>query len=145
LAKVDKKYPLLMAGIPSLRTAQASRPASPYMMKILSDKTLANKDKLVVEINPATAKEFGLTEGEAIVIESASGEIQAIVHLFEGAAPGMVFVPMGLGHTAFGEYLKDKGDNFQKVVLVTTDAMSGLPQWGLSPVRVKKAKGAAHV
>ncbi|KIX14845.1 molybdopterin-containing oxidoreductase family protein [Dethiosulfatarculus sandiegensis] len=145
LAKVDKKYPLLMAGIPSLRTAQASLPASPYMMKVLSDETLAYKNNLVVEINPATAAELGLAEDDGIAIESASGEIKAIVHLFEGAAPGMVFVPMGLGHTAFGEYLKDKGDNFQKAVMVTTDAMSGLPQWGLSPVRVKKAKGAAHV
>jgi hypothetical protein len=38
-------------------------------------------------------------------------------------------------------YLKDKGDNFFKAACVREDAMSGLPQWELSPVKVSKVRG----
>ncbi|MGD8561260.1 MAG: molybdopterin-dependent oxidoreductase [Desulfarculaceae bacterium] len=144
LSQVGKEYPLLMAAQPSLRTSSGSRPVSPYMVKILSDTTLAEKDRLVVEINPETAAGLHLKEGDQVKIHSASGDLEAKVHLFAGAAPGMVFVPLGLGHTAMGQYLEGKGGNFQEAVVVTSDALSGTPQWGLTPVRLVKAGVSSH-
>ena len=145
LAGVDKEHPLLMAAIPSLRTTCGRQPMSPLMMKILYDTTLAHNDQLMVEMNPQTAKELHLAPGEAVTISSKTGHISAHVHLFNGAAPGMVYVPVGLGHTSFGEYLKDKGDNFQRAAVASADPVSGAPQWNLTAVRVEKAKGMAHV
>jgi anaerobic selenocysteine-containing dehydrogenase len=140
-----KHRPLLMAGIPSLRTGKGVDPMSPYQLKILDDTTLAHKDQLMVEINPKTAHEMHLGEGDMVEIASAAGKIKARLHLFNGAAPGMVFVPVGLGHTAFGMYLKDKGANFFEAVEVAADPGSGLPQWALTPVSIAKAGGASHV
>lgn len=141
----SKERPLLMAGIPSLRTGAGSNPMSPYQLKILDDVTLAHKDQLVAEINPKTAHDMHLGEGDVVEIASAAGKINARLHLFEGAAPGMVFVPVGLGHTAFGMYLKDKGANFFEAVEVAADPGSGLPQWALTPVSIAKAGGVSHV
>lgn len=145
LGMVNKHYPLLMAGAASVRTATGPAPTSPYMIKILYNTTLIERDKLVVEINPATAKDMHLGEGEMVEITSEAGSIKAKVHLFAGAAPGMVFVPQGLGHSTMGGYLEGVGDNFQNAVVVTKDALSGQPQWDLSPVMVKKAGGVSHV
>ena len=137
--------PLLMAGIPSLRTGCGGEPMSPYQLKILDDVTLAHKDQLVAEINPKTAHEMHLGEGDVVEIASAAGKIAVRLHLYNGAAPGMVFVPVGLGHTAFGMYLKDKGANFFEAVEVVADPGSGLPQWALTPVSIAKAGGVSHV
>ena len=145
LGQVGSRYPLLMAAVPSLRTGDGSQPMSPYMLKILDDITLADKDRLVVEMNPATAAKLHLQEGEAVEIVSPAGSMRAKVHLFAGAAPGMVFAPVGLGHQAFGMYLKNKGENFFAAAQVSQDPLSGLPQWGLTPVSVRKARGVSHV
>jgi anaerobic selenocysteine-containing dehydrogenase len=80
-----------------------------------------------------------------VTISSKGGHITAKVQFFNGAAPGMVYVPQGLGHKAFGMYLKGKGDNFQDAVQISMDALSGQPNWSLTAVRVEKAKGVAHV
>lgn len=140
-----KHRPLLMAGIPSLRTGKGVDPMSPYQLKILDDITLAHKDQLVAEINPKTAHEMHLGEGDMVEIASAAGKIKARLRLFNGAAPGMVFIPVGLGHTAFGMYLKDKGANFFEAVEIAADPGSGLPQWALTPVSIAKAGGVSHV
>jgi anaerobic selenocysteine-containing dehydrogenase len=141
----SKERPLLLAGIPSLRTGAGAEPMSPYQIKILDKVTLAHKDRLVAEINPKTAHDMHLGEGDMVEIASAAGKIKVSLHLFEGAAPGMIFVPVGLGHTAFGMYLKDKGANFFEAVEVAADPGSGLPQWALTPVSIAKAGGVSHV
>ncbi len=145
LGRVDSRYPLLMAAVPSLRTGNGSQPMSPYMLKILDDTTLADKDRLVVEMNPATAAKLHLQEGEEVEIASPAGSLRAKLHLYNGAAPGMVFAPVGLGHQVFGMYLKNKGENFFAAAQVFQDPLSGLPQWGLTPVRIGKARGVSHV
>jgi anaerobic selenocysteine-containing dehydrogenase len=145
LKTLSRERPLLMAAVPSLRTGTGRQPLSPYMLKILDDTVLAHRDQLVVEMNPVTAEQLELKEGDLVQITSRAGQITARLHLFAGAAPGMVFVPVGLGHSAFGMYLKDKGANYYQAVEVEADPVSGLPQWGLTAVSVAKAGEVSHV
>ena len=135
---------LIMSGIPSLRTTDGSRPMSPYMIKILYDTTLAHRDKMMVEMNPETAGRLHLAEGDEVIIASVSGSLEARVHLFHGAAPGMVMVPRGLGHSGLGMYLDGIGANFQQAVALGRDALSCQPQWSLTAVKVSKAAGGAY-
>ncbi len=145
LKALSYERPLLMAAVPSLRTGTGRQPLSPYMLKILDDTTLAHRDQLVVEMHPKTAEQLELKEGDLVRIASRAGHITARLHLFEGAAPGMVFVPVGLGHSAFGMCLKNKGANYYQAVEVEADPVSGLPQWGLTAVSVAKAGEVSHV
>lgn len=137
----ESHHGLVMQAISSLRTTWGGDPITPYMIKILYDTTLADMNKLVVEINPETADHMHLAEGDSIELTSANGGIQAKVHLFAGAQPGMVFVPVGLGHTAFGAFVGEKGDNFNEAVEVAVDAENGLPDWQLTRVAVRKLGG----
>lgn len=136
-----KRYPLIMQAVPSLRTTWGGDAVTPYMVKILPDTMLAQVDKLVVEMNPATAQELHLQEGDLVQVESSEGSLTARMSLYAGAAPGMVFVPVGLGHRAFGFQVADKGMNFNRAVKVTPDPMSGMPIWELTGVNVRKVRG----
>ncbi len=64
-----------------------------------------------VEMNPTTAKELGLTEGDLVDIESLHGRIRAPVYVFPAIMPDVVAMPIGQGHSEYGRYAKNRGAN----------------------------------
>jgi anaerobic selenocysteine-containing dehydrogenase len=135
----DFGHGLLMAAAPSLRSTVGSQPLTPYMLKMLGENSLRNNNELVVEINPKTAHELHLADNDKVMVTSAVGSIEARVYLYDGAAPGMVFMPTGLGHSAVSNaYTMNKGGNFHRVAETQADSLSGLPTWGLTRVVVSK-------
>jgi anaerobic selenocysteine-containing dehydrogenase/Fe-S-cluster-containing dehydrogenase component len=64
-----------------------------------------------VEIHPELAKRIDVREGEILRLTSPHGSIEAPVYIYPGLHPDVVAVPLGLGHTAYGEYAKDRGVN----------------------------------
>lgn len=112
-------------------------PSPPYLTKTLFDNQLRKQDSFA-EINPGTAAGLGLREGDRVTIQSEAGEVNARVHLFEGAMPGNLYLPMGLGHTEGGIYLQGKGANPTNLIVGGTDPVSGHTQWWGTRVRVMK-------
>ena len=97
-----------------------------------------NKDALIAEINPETASKFGLGEGDWVLIQSEKGEIKAKVHLFDGAMPNVVYLPLGFGHTAYDDFQQGKGVNPFELFDGTKDPLSGFPIWWNTRVQIKK-------
>ena len=64
-----------------------------------------------VEIHPELAKRLDVREGEILRLTSPHGNIEAPVYIYPGLHPDVVAVPLGLGHTAFGDFAKDRGVN----------------------------------
>ena len=64
-----------------------------------------------VEMNPRDAAAQGLTEGDVVQVATAGGQITAPLRLDPGVAPGVVAVPLGQGHTAYGRYAAGLGAN----------------------------------
>ncbi|MBN2419791.1 MAG: molybdopterin-dependent oxidoreductase [Deltaproteobacteria bacterium] len=112
-------------------------PSPPYLYKTLFDSQLLKNDSFV-ELNPETAGKFGLKEGDSISITSEKGSVQARVHIFEGAMPDVVYMPMGFGHTAFDDFIRGKGCNPNSLMGARIDPLSGQPAWWNTPVRIKK-------
>ena len=52
--------------------------------------------------------------------------------------PGVIFIPVGLGHTAYDKYLKGKGVNPHEIIDQVEDPLSGQPVWWNTRVRVIK-------
>jgi anaerobic selenocysteine-containing dehydrogenase len=113
-------------------------PNPPFLTKTLFD-TQLRKDESFAELNPETASKHGLKEGDRIRIRSDAGEVKARVHLFEGAMPGHVYLPMGFGHTGYGVYSKGKGVNPMDIVVNDRDPVSGGIVWWTTRVDVTKA------
>jgi len=64
-----------------------------------------------VELNPVTAGQLGLTEGDLVDIESPHGRIRAPVYVYPAIMPDVVAMPIGQGHSEYGRYAKNRGAN----------------------------------
>ena len=130
-------YPLLLMPYDSIRLANGVIGDPPFVMKTVDDTVLKGTD-VFIELNPKTAGEHGLKEGQLAVLSTPVGSARVRVHLFDGIMPGIVALPRGLGHTAFDDYLAGKGINFNELMSPVEDPVSGLDAaWG---IRAKLAK-----
>jgi anaerobic selenocysteine-containing dehydrogenase len=130
-------YPLILMPYDSLRLANGVIGDPPFVIKSVDDTVLKGTD-VFIEINPKTAGEQGLREGQPVMLSTPVGKAKVKVHLFDGIMPGIVALPRGLGHTAYDEYLAGKGINFNELIGPVDDPVSGLDAaWG---IRVKLAK-----
>lgn len=78
-----------------------------------------------VEINPATASEMGLADGDLVKVTSETGSIEAPVVLFPAIMPDVVAMPIGQGHEALGRYARNRGANPIEILAPETDFASG--------------------
>jgi anaerobic selenocysteine-containing dehydrogenase len=92
-----------------------------------------------VEINPATAAEHGIAEGDPVWLESPRGRLRVRATLYPGAMPQVLSLPFGQGHRAYGRWARGRGVNPNDLMTVTEDPLSGLPLWGATRVRLQKA------
>ena len=130
-------YPLLLIPYDSIRLANGVIGDPPFVMKTVDDTVLKGTD-VFIELNPKTAGEHGLREGQLAMLSTPVGKARVKVNLFDGIMPGIVALPRGLGHTAFDDYLAGKGINFNELMGPVEDSVSGLDAaWG---IRVKLAK-----
>lgn len=130
-------YPLLLIPYDSIRLANGVIGDPPFVMKTVDDTVLKGTD-VFIEVNPKTAGEHGLREGQLAMLSTPVGKAKVKVHLFDGIMPGIVALPRGLGHTAFDDYLAGKGINFNELIGPVEDSVSGLDAaWG---IRVKLVK-----
>ena len=89
-----------------------------------------------IELNPKTAKELDVREGDILKVTSPTGSIEAQVYVNPAAPPNVVSIPMGQGHTAMGRYAKDIGSNVMSILDAVSDADTGALAWGATRVRL---------
>jgi menaquinone reductase, molybdopterin-binding-like subunit len=127
----DATYPLLLVPYDSIRLSSGYAGVPPFMMKSLEDTTLKGQDGFV-EINPDTAAGLGLRQDQKVLLTTPVGQAQVRVNLHDGAMPGIVAMPRGLGHTAYDGYMAGKGVNINHLIGSVQDPASGLDAvWGI--------------
>jgi anaerobic selenocysteine-containing dehydrogenase len=88
-----------------------------------------------VELNPATAKELGLSEGDVVDVQSAHGQLTAPVFVYPAIRPDVVAMPIGQGHGEYGRYAKNRGVNPIQILAPEIEPSTGSLAW--SDTRVK--------
>ncbi|SLM29169.1 Molybdopterin oxidoreductase, molybdopterin-binding subunit [Desulfamplus magnetovallimortis] len=129
----DKKnYPLTLVQVDHMRLASGTFASSPFAVKTVSDSILKDSDSLV-EINPETADQVGVSDGDIAFIETPVGKARVKVNLFDGIMPGVIAMTEGLGHFAGdNHYIGGKGVNVNELIGPVTDPDSGLDAaWGI--------------
>lgn len=104
----DSDYPFFLNPFNSLSLASATAANLPWIQETAGDHVGVKWDSWA-EINPATAAELGIEDGEWIWIESQRGRLKTKAKLHPGSMPNVVSVPSGLGHKALGRWAKDRG------------------------------------
>lgn len=92
-----------------------------------------------VEINPSTALRLGIKEGDLVVIETAKGRIKVPVKYNPGIHPKALFLPLGMGHRAYGRWAKDIGVNPVWIMSWNPDPLTGYPLKYIHGVSISKA------
>ncbi len=118
----------------------------PYRVSTLSSGTLALERWLAeqpsifpdvhwrpwVEVHPETARALGFGDGTMVWVVSPRGRYRATLKLFHGTAPENVSAPYGLRHP--------DGEIANPVQLLEgEDALTGLPSWTTTFVRLERA------
>ncbi|MBN1284599.1 MAG: molybdopterin-dependent oxidoreductase [Anaerolineae bacterium] len=88
-----------------------------------------------VEINPQTAHNMGIKDGDILKVTSPYGSIEAPAYVYPAIRPDTVAIPAGQGHLDSGRYAKNRGANVIDLLGATTDATGENLAW--SNVRVK--------
>ncbi|MBW2017171.1 MAG: molybdopterin-dependent oxidoreductase [Deltaproteobacteria bacterium] len=137
-AEVSGDYPLLLVPYELINLSSGPWPNPHFLNKTLFDYQLSENESFA-EIHPGTASTYHLKEGDRIYVDSPAGRVRVRVHLFEGAMPGVVFLPLGFGHHAYDEYQKGKGVNPNDLISPRRDPLSGLPAWWNTRVKISRA------
>ena len=124
-------FPLVLVPFDNMRIASGYVGSPPFMMKTVADSILKGDDGFV-EINPETAKKLNLRDGQMAVVKTPKGSARVRVHHFDGIRPGLLAMARGLGHTAYDDYLANKGVNIHSLIGSVEDPASGLDAaWGI--------------
>jgi anaerobic selenocysteine-containing dehydrogenase len=91
-----------------------------------------------VELNPETAHELGIHDGDRVRVESPQGSVELRVRLWPGTPPEVVSIPLGQGHTAGGRWAENRGANPNELVALLTDPLGGELAAQSTRVRVRK-------
>ena len=127
----EGSFPLILVPVDNMRLLSGVFASSPFAVKTVSDKVIKKHD-ILVELNPATAKKNGLSQGDYAMIATPKGTARVKVHIFEGIMPGLIGMDEGLGHKAEHIFIKNKGVNLNELVGPVMDAGSGLDAaWGI--------------
>lgn len=90
-----------------------------------------------VELNPETAEELGVSNGDLVEVSSEAGSVTAPAFVYRGIRPDTVAIPLGQGHTAYGRNARGRGVNPLDLLPGTADRVSGAPAFAGTSVTLR--------
>jgi anaerobic selenocysteine-containing dehydrogenase len=91
-----------------------------------------------LEISPADASEQGIGDGDVVRVESPTGSVEVHAVIDPAVRPGVVSMPIGLGHTDYGRYAQGRGANVMALVGATQVEGTSASAWAATRVRITR-------
>lgn len=132
-----KKYPFYLNIFRTIAISGTRNFNQPWVQEILGPH-LFEKWTTWVEINPETALNLGISDGDWVWIESPKDKIRAKARYYKGTMPDVLNIPFGLGHIYGGRWAKDLGSNPLKLLLDDIDPLTNYPVYYTTRVRIYK-------
>ncbi len=121
----ESEFPLLLVTYKPSFTAGGYLPNAPFMNKLIPNSVLKGAD-VFIELHPDTAAKLGFSQGQLVSLQTTQGEAKVRVNVSAAARPGVVYLPVGLGHKAYDDYVQNKGVNANSLMEVQLDPVSGM-------------------
>lgn len=137
-------HPLVLVVYPSIAHGDG-RGANLSWLQELPDPMSTVMWRNWVEVNPRTAAQMGLSDGDGVVVESPFGRIEAHVAYHPGIMPGVAAMPLGQGHTRYGKNAAGRGGSPWALLPAAREGATGAPAWQSTRVRLVKAKVAGRL
>ncbi len=137
----EKDFPLHFFPYPSPALGHGRGANVPWLQELPDTLTTAVWGTWA-EINPHTARSYGITQGDMIRIISRHGSIEIPVLFYPGIRPDVIAVPMGQGHVEYGRYARHRGANPLSILAPLYDRETGSLAVGATRIRIE-ATGVA--
>jgi len=89
-----------------------------------------------VELNPRTAAELGVGEGDLVAIETTAGRIELPVYVSPAAPPDVLGIPLGQGHAGYGRWATGRGANPLDLLAPLVDEATGALAYAATRARL---------
>ena len=93
-----------------------------------------------VLVHPETSKAMGFHTSEVIAVKKGDQEVTAAVYETEDVRQGLFAMDIGQGHTAYGQYTQNLGENPHKLLSFETDAVSGASRFDVEGVDIRSLR-----
>lgn len=133
------EYPYVLVTFGVLSNRDGSGSCSPLLQEMFGYYRGVHWDSWV-ELNPHTAEEHGIREGEWTELTSPEGALKVRAVYNELLEPHTVAVPFGLGHTSGGRYASNIGVNPYEILSEQIDPLWGRPAVAATRVHIRKSK-----
>ena len=140
----SEAYPFILQPYLS-QTMHDGRAANLPWMQELPDPLTSVVYGSWLEINPATARDLGLRDGDLVEVESPEGAVLAPVLTFPAIMPDVVAMPVGQGHSEYGRYASGRGANPIEILASRMDPETGSLAWNATRVRLNPTGRRANL
>lgn len=137
-------YPFILQPYLSLTMHDGSGANLPWMQE-LPDPLTSVVYGSWLEINPATAQELGLQDGDLVEVESPDGTLSVPVLTFPAIMPNVVAMPVGQGHGQYGRYASGRGANPIEILSPQMEPETGSLAWNATRVRLNPTGRRANL
>ncbi len=135
----EAEYPFYVNTYKLMTHAEGRGANSPWLQEKLG-LHIKRQWEVWVEINPEIAARLGISDDDWVWIESPIGErirMQAV--LYPGARPDTLNIPFEQGHTAYGQWAAERGENPNRIIANENDHLAGIAAWSATRVKVYRA------
>jgi anaerobic selenocysteine-containing dehydrogenase len=137
-ASDEKEYPFYLHIFKTMSLTGGRNANQPWLQGVFGPH-LFERWETWVELNPETATSLGISDGDWVWVESATGKMKAKARIYKGALPGVVNIPFGSGHRSGGRWTSDLGENPYRLLRDELDPLTGHPIKGSTRVKIYKA------
>ncbi len=132
----DRELPLYFFPYPSPALGQGRGAHLPWLQELPDAMTTAMWGTWA-EINPRTAHEYGIKQGDMVRIVSRHGSIKVPALYYPGIRPDVIAVPMGQGHEDSGRYASRRGANPMSILAPLFDRRTGALASAATRIRIE--------
>jgi anaerobic selenocysteine-containing dehydrogenase len=136
----ETKYPIYLLPYVSSAFLDGSLAHLPWLQELPDPMTSAMWSSWV-EINPATAANLGIGDGDVVDVVSTQGSVRLAAVLTPGIAPDIVAIPTGQGHRSFTRYASGRGVSPIDVLSTMTVDRVGSIAWAATRVNILRVSG----
>ncbi|HME00808.1 MAG TPA: molybdopterin-dependent oxidoreductase [Terriglobia bacterium] len=133
----EGEFPFHFLPYPSQAFFDGSTAHLPWMQE-LPDVLSSAMWSVWVEINPQTAAQFSIQQGDLVEVASRHGRLRAPALLYPAIAPDVVAMPVGQGHEHFTRYASGRGANAVSILAPTMEESVGALAWAATRVTVRR-------
>jgi anaerobic selenocysteine-containing dehydrogenase len=133
-------FPFYFQPFPSQSLRDGSLAHLPWLQELPDVITTAMWSSWI-EINPKTAAQLRIAQGDLVEIASQHGSVRAPAILSPGIAPDVVAMPIGQGHEHFDRYSTGRGANPLAILAPLTESDTGALAWAATRVKLSRVGG----